>query len=158
MRAAYPQNRHGTLGSIIIFLCVLSQLGVGGAWDRARKNHRATVHCSRDCHVLRSIRDNHWSIKSVGRTRPQNILLMEPVCPIRVALFGSSVEAGPRPLSREPNKSLPNRTRGPRARKRRPPRLWRSPFLVKKWAEPFGQRVRTYVTHPEPAKAGLHRS
>ena len=24
-------------------------------------------------------RDNHWSIKSVGRTRPQNILLMEPV-------------------------------------------------------------------------------
>ena len=35
--------------------------------------------------------------------------------------------------------------------------LWRSPFLVKKWAEPFGQRVRTYVTHPEPAKAGLHR-
>ena len=24
-------------------------------------------------------RDNHWSITSVGRTRPQNILLMEPV-------------------------------------------------------------------------------
>ena len=24
-------------------------------------------------------RDNHWSIKSVGRTRPHNILLMEPV-------------------------------------------------------------------------------
>ena len=46
---------------------------------RARKNHRATVHCSRDCHVQRSIRDNHWSIKSVGRTRPHNILLMEPV-------------------------------------------------------------------------------
>ena len=36
MRAAYPQNRHGTLGSIIIFLCVLSQLGVGGAWDAGR--------------------------------------------------------------------------------------------------------------------------
>ena len=35
-------------------------------------------------------------------------------------------------------------------------RYWRSPFLVKKWAEPFGQRVRTYVTHPEPAKAGSH--
>ena len=36
MRAAYPQNRHGTLGSIIIFLCVLSQLGVGDAWDAGR--------------------------------------------------------------------------------------------------------------------------
>lgn len=36
MRAAYPQNRHGTLGSIIIFLCVLSQLGVGGAWNAGR--------------------------------------------------------------------------------------------------------------------------
>ena len=29
----------------------------------------------------------------------------------------------PRPLSREPKQSLPNRTRGPRAKKRRPPRL-----------------------------------
>ena len=24
--------------------------------------------------------------------------------------------------------------------------------MVKKWAEPFGQRVRTYITHPEPAE------
>ena len=30
-------------------------------------------------------------------------------------------------------------------------------FGYKKRAEHFGQRVRTYVTHPEPAKAGLHR-
>ena len=38
-------------------------------------------------------------------------------------------------------------------------RIMAEPFFAKKKrAEHFGQRVRTYVTHPEPAKANLHRS
>ena len=48
-------------------------------------------------------RDNHWSIKSVGRTRPQNILLMEPVSNPSCLVWQPGRGRPTRPLSREPN-------------------------------------------------------
>ena len=60
-------------------------------------------------------RDNHWSIKSVGRTRPQNILLMEPVSNPSCLVWQPGRGRPTRPLSREPNNPYLNSTRGPRA-------------------------------------------
>ena len=158
------------LGVITIFLCVLSQLGVGSAWDAGRatslgerpapppcvcrlgsrpsalsSDERCTPGISRTsdrprwlraqpgpllgghgcivCRLPTTIpqtppafphpgetglrrtggRDNHWSIKSVGRTRPQNILLMEPVSTSSCLVWQPTRGRPTRPLSREPN-------------------------------------------------------
>ena len=53
--------------------------------------------------MRRSIRDNHWSIKLVGRTRPQNIFRMEPVSNPSCLVWQPGRGRPTRPLSREPN-------------------------------------------------------